>query len=443
MNDIVKKVIILSIPSKKITLEKCRIADKAIDLVKNQTMKYKQITNVEFGGSYAKGTWLSTDADIDIFIKFDSTTTRSEFINITKLVGFNSLKKFCPHTRYSEHPYVEATIKKTKINVVPCYDVKLGKWKSSADRSTFHTKFMSKSLTDKMKNDVRLLKVFLKNNEMYGSEMAKQGFSGYVSEVLIHNFGNFQNTINSIAKLKHNTIIGKTTKKFNTAVTIIDPIDENRNLAAAISVENIGKMIMTCRSFLNNPSITFFKQKITKITPNIRNVIIIKFHHKIKSPDIIWGQIKKTSKSLSTQIKSAGFEVLRYTAFTDEKNNSNLLFLIKETMIEKYYVKGGPNFFSEFDCNKFIIKNKKNKLIWINDDGKIYTLKKRRYTDIKLFLQQLLKDNLKKIGIPNDLKDDIKNGFIITYGNKVKCKLLKDVLVSIASTNERIFSSSL
>ena len=96
------------------------------------------------------------------------------------------MKSFKPYVRYSEHPYVEATIKGTKVNVVPCYDVKEGQWQSAADRSPFHTKFMLESLTGVMKNEVRLLKKFLSCNKIYGSEIARQGFSGYVAEVLIY-----------------------------------------------------------------------------------------------------------------------------------------------------------------------------------------------------------------------------------------------------------------
>ena len=63
------------------------------------------------------------------------------------------------YVRYSEHPYVEANIMKTKVNVVPCYDVKIGNWKSSADRSPFHTKYMQEMLTQEMKNEVRILRI--------------------------------------------------------------------------------------------------------------------------------------------------------------------------------------------------------------------------------------------------------------------------------------------
>ena len=49
---------------------KKQIADEAFALVENQIRNYPEIIGLEFGGSYAKDTWLSREADIDIFIKF-------------------------------------------------------------------------------------------------------------------------------------------------------------------------------------------------------------------------------------------------------------------------------------------------------------------------------------------------------------------------------------
>ena len=68
--------------------------------------------------------------------------------------------------------------------------------------------------------------------------------------------------INAISKLKKNHIIGKPTKKFDTSIIIIDPIDSNRNLAAAISNENIGRFVLAARAFKKKPSISFFKQQV-------------------------------------------------------------------------------------------------------------------------------------------------------------------------------------
>src|SRR3989338_1593874 len=205
MKQIISKIEKSVIPSKNIKKSKKQIANEAFILVENQIRNYPEIVGLEFGGSYAKDTWLSKEADVDIFIKFKKSITDEKFIEISKKVGFESMKKYNPYVRYSEHPYVEARIKKTKINVVPCYDVNLGEWKSSADRSPFHTKYMQNALTPKMRNEVRILKTFLKLTKIYGAEIAKQGFSGYVSEVLILNFGSFENNkINSKNSTKSN-----------------------------------------------------------------------------------------------------------------------------------------------------------------------------------------------------------------------------------------------
>jgi len=97
-----------SIPSKKLQKDKTQIAKLAYSLVRKQVTKHPEITSVEFGGSYAKGTWLPSKADIDIFIKFQKSTPDKKFVQISKKIGFESLRKFHPYVRYSEHPYVEA-----------------------------------------------------------------------------------------------------------------------------------------------------------------------------------------------------------------------------------------------------------------------------------------------------------------------------------------------
>ncbi len=141
MKKIIEKVRRGVVPTKKLEQEKSRVATIAFDLVDRQVSKYPQIVQVEFGGSYAKGTWLPEKADIDIFLKFKKTTPQKKFSEIAKKVGFSAMKKYKPYVRYSEHPYVEAHIKGTRVNVVPCYDVPKGKWQSAADRSSFHTAF--------------------------------------------------------------------------------------------------------------------------------------------------------------------------------------------------------------------------------------------------------------------------------------------------------------
>ena len=437
ISDIRKKVI----PTKQENIEKTEIANKALELVKKEITKYPDVISVELGGSFAKGTWLSDKADIDIFVKFKVSISEKTFIESSKKIGFSSMKKHHPYVRYSEHPYVEAKIRNTRVNVVPCYSVNLGNWKSSADRSPFHTNYMRNTLSDSMKNEVRILKAFLKSHGIYGAEIAKQGFSGYVTEVLILNFGTFENVVKSFAGLQENQIIGETSRFFDTSISIIDPIDTNRNLAAAISNENIGKFVLLCRSFTNKPSLSFFKKNKSISSRNWNNVMVVKFSFSKRSPDIIWGQTKKAASSISTQLNLGGFKVIRFSAFTDEKKMGYLFFMLESFDISKIVLKEGPDFFNESDTRQFIEKNKHRcDLMWINNNRKIQCLTKRKTNNAKKFLNELLKTP--NSGIPPGLQRDFKNGFKVLMGGKNLSKSIKEEVFDLVSTNENIFYSN-
>ena len=439
MKQIISKVSRIVIPSKAVEKSKNNIAELAFKLVKKEIKKFPQVTGLEFGGSFAKGTWLSKDADVDIFIRFKKPTSEEKFEKISKKIGFEALKKYSPYVRYSEHPYVEAKIKNTKINVVPFYDVKNGEWKSAADRSPFHTKFMAKSLTPKMRNDVRILKTFLKSNGIYGAEIAKQGFSGYVSEVLIKHFGSFENVMKAISQVKENQIIGKTSKKFKTSIVIIDPIDNNRNLAAAISDENIGKFILVSRAFKEKPALKFFKNKKSTISKkHWENLLVIKFNFKIRSPDIIWGQIKRATSSLSTQLELGGFNVLRSEPYTDQQKEVYLFFLLESTKIPEIYTKNGPEFFRESSSMSFISKNLGNtELMWIGNNKKIISLEKRKHAEAVKFMTEFLKKNL-RTDIPKGLQSDFKRGFKVSVGSKSLSKSIKEATSELISTDDTL-----
>jgi len=432
-------------PSKKLQQKKQRIAKKACDLVNKCIEKYPQVIGFELGGSYAKGTWVSEkpvdNVDIDIFVKFNKKTSEKDFRNIGTKIGFESLKKYKPYTRYAEHPFVEAIIDGTRVNVVPCYDVNKGEWQSATDRSVYHTKFMKQKLSSSMKEDVRILKKFLQHIEVYGAEIAKEGFSGYVSEVLISYFGSFEKTIKKISEMKKGQVIGKTMKKFDSPIVLIDPIDCNRNLGTAISMDNLGKFVLASRVFLKNPSKKFFKKPVSKhIMKNIDKVVVVQFRFKGRSDDIIWGQIKRASNALKTQLELGGFTVLRNSSVKDEKENAALIFLLHAKKIENSLVRSGPEISSKEHCEKFIAANlKKSQLMWINEEGKMQSLQKRKHDDVKLFLRDILKNNLKNSGIPKGLEKDFKKGVKIIDASKVSTKSIKEAIADIAITDETIF----
>ena len=441
MNSILNYVKKEATPSKKLQEKKWRVAKKASDLVSQCIEKHSQVVGFELGGSYAKGTWLPEKADIDIFVKFNKKTSEKDFRDIGTEIGFESLKKYKPYTRHAEHPFVEAIIDGTRVNIVPCYDVNEGEWQSATDRSIYHTKFMSQKLSNSLKEEVRILKKFFFHIDVYGAEIAKEGFSGYVSEVLISYFGSFEKTIKKISGLKKGQVIGKTMKKFDSPIVIIDPVDNNRNLGTAISMDNLGKFVLASRAFLKKPSKKFFNKHVPKrIIKNNDKIVVVQFRFKNRSDDIIWGQIKRASNALKTQLELGGFTVLRNSSIKDEKENAALIFLLHAKKIENSLVRSGPEISSKEHCEKFIEANlKKSQLMWINEEGKIQSLQKRKHDDVKLFLRDILKGDLKNSGIPKGLEKDFKKGIKIIDANKVSTKSIKEAMANVAVTNETIF----
>ena len=425
---------VMPLPSDK-NLKK-EAAVLSLNLVKKQAKIYDQITGVEFGGSYAKDTWLAGDTDVDIFIKFNSSTPRERFVEISQKVGYAAMKGHAPSTRYSEHPYVEAKVRKTRINIVPYYDVDPGKWKSSADRSPYHTKNMKKALTTPMKKEVRLLKAFFKSAGVYGAEIARQGFSGYVSEVLVLNFGSFENTVKAMADMQENFVIGNTGEKFDTPIVIIDPIDKKRNLAAAISKENVGRLMLRCRAFERNPSMEFFRPCRQKIPGfDSKNILVVEFSFGPKSPETIWGQIKRASAALATQLGQEGFTVFRNGSYTDEKSKSWLFFLLESIKIPPVRLKEGPVFFRKDYAGHFIKKNiDQSQVMWVGRSGKIISLEERQFNNARMFLTDLLKNN--QIGLPKGLRKEFEGGFQVFAGTDDLSESVKAAAVDLISTHD-------
>lgn len=434
----------IAIPTKQ-EEEKIRVlANNLLNLVEKEAGKYSEVVSVELGGSYAKGTWLKGKLDLDIFVKIKKEIDVKRFEEIGKKIGFASMKKFKPYVRYSEHPYVEAEAEDTRVNVVPCYDVEIGQWKSAADRSSFHTKFILEKLDAEKKNEVRLLKKFLGGTNIYGAEIAMEGFGGYVAEVLIYNYGTFIKVLEAAANFTRGQVIGNPTKKFESALVLMDPIDSNRNLGTAISTQNFGRFILAARSFLKKPTLSYFNGKgITSNKKNLKNVIVVKFDYKWRSPDTIWGQVKRGATALAGQLELGGFSVLRKSGVVDEQTlDAAMIFLVHSPVIGNVMLKNGPDVFRKQESENFILQNSKNNLTWVDDEGRILSLQQREFYDARKFLQSLLKKNLSKAGIPSGIIPDMKRGFKVIQGSQVTSKSIKKALAELTSTDELSFGAS-
>ena len=453
---LISKVLPLCEPTRSQERRIAKVAQEAKAHVDSYVALLDDVVDVIFGGSFAKGTWLPDHADIDIFVKIKPSVGIEKFEKMGREIGSEALKRYGPKLRYSDHPYVEVFVKKVRVNVVPCYDVEQGKWQSAADRSPFHTQYISSHFDNEKRRQARLLKKFFKSVGIYGAEISTEGFSGYVSEVLILKYSTFENVLRSAANdWQERQIISvydydpDSVKAFNSPLIIIDPVDSRRNLGAAISPESVAKFMLAARTFLEKPSVEFFqegdkknrysasKQDAQLLLPNI---LVVEFSHEKKSPDIIWGQLKRTSKAVSKQLELAHFEVLRSSCITDERSSAVLAFLLESITLPRYTKRIGPEILRRKDTDSFLSNRKSKPLaVWVDKEMRIAMLIERKATDARKFVKSLLLNYGGNSGIAKDLIIDK----LQVYGasdRKILKGLAKEVIDEVVSTERLIFN---
>ena len=263
-------------------------------------------------GSFSKGTNLS-GSDLDIFVVFSKDYSRQEMERLGLKIGHQCLPD--SREKYAEHPYVSGTLNGIKVDVVPCFQHSSDESIiSSVDRTPLHTEFIRKNLSEEQKDEVRLLKLFLKSAGIYGSEIRVQGFSGYVCELLIYHLGTFARTVEWLSGLKEKATLGDTSHIFSSSsLIIVDPTDIKRNAAAAVSEDSYYSSIAVARCYLDSPGDEYFKLPEYPERSLYRDRGTYIFLITVRKPDlvddIIYSQALRLEKMIRQVSSDSGFRV--------------------------------------------------------------------------------------------------------------------------------------
>jgi len=421
MEKTLQKILEKIIPTKQEQEKERAIADKILNKLKKKGVKPLLV------GSLAKDTDIRGTKDLDIFILFPTSVSREELkkrgLEIGKELFDEMNLKY--EIDYAEHPYVIGRYNREyTIEIVPCYDTP--KKKSAVDRTPYHTKYIRGKLriNPELKNEIRLLKQFMKGAGIYGAEAKVLGFSGYLSELLVINYASFENVIRETAKWKFGECIDpenlwddkKLLKYFfpESYLVVVDPTDKNRNVAAAVSRDALSKFILACRKFLESPSEEFFfpeEKKINKI--KIKSQIIEKLHkrgtkvisilfsHEKINPNTLYSQLRKTDDSIKRQIEHYNFKILKSGFWTDELNKSIILYEFELWKLPDFERRTGPRVDIDIkNQENFSNKYKKQKPYLENGYWVVDT--KRKFTDALEVVKKIVAE---KKGFGKDIKD--------------------------------------
>lgn len=263
---------------------------------------------------------------------------------------------------------------------------------------------------------------------------------GYVTELLVIHYGSFLEVLAAASDWKKHEAIdvekhpakNNAGKKFDSPLIIIDPVDRNRNVAAALSLNQMARFIAASREFLKKPGERFFfshRQK-TLSSSEIRKrlekeePIVIETGYPNVVWDISWGQLKRLSKKIQNELEQKEFTVLRREVFTDEKNYMALVFDLKANVLEKAMIRHGPEVFDRINSEKFLSAHKKTLGGPMIENGRWVVEIERHEWDAKKLMQKILEHSKKTE--KNEIRKALKKKAKMLSNNEILRKYSSD-----------------
>ncbi|MEM2122696.1 MAG: CCA tRNA nucleotidyltransferase [Candidatus Bathyarchaeia archaeon] len=418
-----------------------KVIDEVLGRVKRALKAHGIEAIATLEGSVAKDTWLSGEADVDIFIQVppfrDKRFLEAECLSAIK----RGMKGYTIIERYSEHPYIEAYVKDVRINVVPCFRVERGEWLSAADRTPYHTGYMKEKLTPMLRREIRVLKRLLKGIGIYGAEARVKGFSGLLCELLTLNYGSFIELVKAASKWRRRELIDvegyyqgrelDALKLFPEPLVVVDPIDPNRNAAAAVAEDTMWGFVSVSRLLLEKPDIRFFYPKVLKPDKgSIRDIlekaggdlVVIDIGVVDAVVDVVWSQLFKAEKVLRRILSDAGFRVIRSASWSSPENRCRIFLKLESGELSLTHRHLGPPVEMMGDSDKFLACHLKAHDTaagpWL-EGGRWIVEKLRRYRRADRLIAEKLLDGGKSAGVPGEICESLKKSFRVILNEEV------------------------
>ena len=379
---------------------------KRVNYIVGQINKNLKDAKAELGGSGAKDTWLKGEYDLDIYIKFDYNKFKDKnsiLSDISEKVLKKSLKKI--KRVHGSRDYFQYREGNFIFEVIPILDIKKKEHALNiTDMSPLHVKWVKKK---KGSDEIRLTKAFCKAQEVYGAESYIMGFSGYICEILTVNYKSFIGLIKNASKWKDkefidisghhknkNDILMNVNKsKLISPIVVIDPVQKDRNAAAALGNEKYRKFIKSCKEFLKNPSEDFFfkkKKTLECLKKKNRNkkLIVLSIAPLEGKEDVVGSKLLKVFIYIQKKFEENNFKIESCAWDWDKSDGALFWFLFDRKKKSEFIIHKGPPLKAKIHVIRFEKKHKKTFV----KNKKIFAKIKRKFRTPEDCLFFLIKD---------------------------------------------------
>jgi tRNA nucleotidyltransferase (CCA-adding enzyme) len=204
---------------------------------------------------------------------------------------------------------------------------------------------------------------------------------------------------------------------FNEPLIVVDPVDKNRNVAAAVSLQKMSEFVAASRNFLKEPSASYFDSKEVNVDLNIIKNEFTKRGTKtllltFKTPDVpidaLYPQIKKTENSIINLMERKGFKIFGSDSWSDDAELVIILLEFSVWKLPEIKKHLGPQLWFK-DYQEKYLKKYKDK-VWIEGDRWVAAVE-RDYPKAEFLL---------KVSLTN-----VKIGYL-RFGKHIKNEILKE-----------------
>jgi tRNA nucleotidyltransferase (CCA-adding enzyme) len=421
--------------------------DRLVDRTETAVDDLPVEVDVLLVGSTARGTWLAGDRDVDLFVRFPADLDREQLETYGLQVGREVLPE--GHQEYAEHPYTVGEFEGFAVDLVPCYDVEdATAIQSAVDRTPFHTEYLETRLSDDVAGEVRVCKAFLKGIGVYGSDLKTRGFSGYLTELLVLEYGGFRAFVDAAAswhppveldpedhgrretaKPSRDAEVGDADLPFTDPLVVIDPTDPERNVAAALSPANVARLQHYARALLADPRDALFEpddpeplspdEVRTSLQDRGTTPVALRF----ETPDIVedqlWPQLEKSLDGVTGELDRRGFDVFRAAAFADIESADEAVLFAELAVTERPRVERheGPPVHVRDHATGFFEKYADTEAYGPFVDGDRYVVEReRQFTTAREFLES---DALFDVALGAHVETALDSGYEVLVGDDI------------------------
>ncbi len=362
-------------------------------------MKAKAVT----GGSIAKGTYLEGDYDVDIFVAFDRDYYRDDNLSAElsrALKSFDGVEKV-----HGSRNYFHLIHKGITFEIVPVLDVsEPSQAKNVTDMSPLHVAWFSRRASVQTSDEVRLAKQFCKSARVYGAESHINGFSGHVLDILVIHYGSFLKLVEAASDWEKPVVIDVenhlanpleelNAAKVKSPLILVDPVQPDRNAAAALSEEKFNRFIERCREFLAKPSERFFTVKTysesqLKDRFTGQRLVLLEVSPADGKKDVVGAKLLKVFEHILTHVKLNDFNVREADWQWD--GSALMWFVFGTEDLPRVKKHMGPPEKKTSDAKAFREAHVRDEVC--GEFGRLYAIVEREFTKPEAFIEHLIKD---------------------------------------------------